>query len=37
MAQKKFVYSFGDGKAEGKGAMKNLLGCSLYTSDAADE
>ncbi len=26
MRNKKYVYSFGDGKAEGKGAMKELLG-----------
>ena len=26
MATKKYIYYFGDGKAEGKGDMKNLLG-----------
>ena len=26
MAEKKWVYSFGDGKAEGAASMRNLLG-----------
>ena len=26
MAEKKWVYSFGDGKAEGAAEMRNLLG-----------
>ena len=47
---KKRVYTFGNGQAEGKADMRNLLGgkganlaemnligCLLYTSDAADD